>query len=330
MHLPLFPIGQLVFGIERILIGESVVPIVPVLTRWIQMLVALIVLAAVLVIGILYWYVYRPLPTPITDLKLFDGIYHTRVVHPDGRALIYQVVSIDLTTSTLRFFATPADVIDGFDYAARTTSDFLTEFGLQLAINGDFFDPWRDYGPLDYYPQAGDGVNGRGLSVSLGQVVTEGYAPRDRFETLYISADNRVAFTEPDFEIETAISGNVMILRDGIYQATTATSNYLEQRHPRTAIALDETGETLLLIVVDGRQSRYSAGATMEELAEIIRAHGGYTALNLDGGGSTALVMADADGQPQTLNSPIHNRVPGRQRPIANHLGLWIGPSQTP
>ena len=76
--------------------------------------------------------------------------------------------------------------------------------------------------------------------------------------------------------------------------------------------------------MVDGRQPHYSDGANMPELAEIVRRHGGYAALNLDGGGSSVLVVAGEDGQPQQLSSAIHNRIPGRERPIANHFGLVI------
>jgi hypothetical protein len=52
---------------------------------------------------------------------------------------------------------------------------------------------------------------------------------------------------------------------------------------------------------------------------------GAYKALNLDGGGSTTLVVADSGGT-RSLNSPIHTRIPMRQRPVANHLGFYARP----
>jgi hypothetical protein len=78
-------------------------------------------------------------------------------------------------------------------------------------------------------------------------------------------------------------------------------------------------------VVVDGRQPGYSEGVTLAELAEIVLALGAESGLNLDGGGSTALVMAGPFG-PQTLDSPIHTRLPMRQRPVANHLGVYALP----
>ena len=79
-----------------------------------------------------------------------------------------------------------------------------------------------------------------------------------------------------------------------------------------------------MLMIVDGRQPNYSEGITLSELAELMREFGAYHALNLDGGGSSTLVVAGVDGQPRVLNSPIHTRIPGRERPVATHLGVYI------
>jgi exopolysaccharide biosynthesis protein len=97
-------------------------------------------------------------------------------------------------------------------------------------------------------------------------------------------------------------------------------------RHPRTAVGLDERSETLLLVVVDGRQPRYSQGAEMDELAKILIGSGAFAAMNLDGGGSSTLVARNAEGRVELLNRPIADRVPGRERPIANHLGVYFEP----
>jgi hypothetical protein len=68
---------------------------------------------------------------------------------------------------------------------------------------------------------------------------------------------------------------------------------------------------------------------SLSELAEILIRHDGYTALNLDGGGSVTLVMEGTDGEPVVLNSPIHGRVPpGRERPVANHLGIFANQNE--
>jgi hypothetical protein len=62
------------------------------------------------------------------------------------------------------------------------------------------------------------------------------------------------------------------------------------ERHPRTAVGLRADG-TVLLVVVDGRQPGHSAGMTLPELTGLLLELGAVDALNLDGGGSTTLVV---------------------------------------
>jgi hypothetical protein len=294
--------------------------------RYVLRLILIILSSIVLVLALyLLWYFNRPLPQSISNQPLFEGVTYTRVVEAD-KPLVYHAIRIDLTAAGIAFLTTPADDINGFDYGARTTSQFLSEFGVQIAINGDFFDPWWSYTLFDYYPHVGDGVNARGLTMANGELVTAGYAPQESFNTLYITSDNQVSFTVPDGEIQTAISGNAMLVVNGQYRLARESSAYLEKRHPRTAIALNEKGTTLLLFVVDGRQPRYSRGVSMPEFAALIIEHGGYNALNLDGGGSSTLVIEGVNGQPQQLGSAIHSRIPYRQRPIANHFGVYANP----
>ena len=90
---------------------------------------------------------------------------------------------------------------------------------------------------------------------------------------------------------------------------------------PRTAIALDQTRQTMWLLVVDGRQPDYSVGVTREELAHLAVEVGAYTAINMDGGGSSTLVVSGSSG-PEVLNAPYHTRIRMRERPVANHLGI--------
>jgi exopolysaccharide biosynthesis protein len=45
----------------------------------------------------------------------------------------------------------------------------------------------------------------------------------------------------------------------------------------------------VLLVVIDGRQPRWSVGASLGELARIMRDLGAVEAMNLDGGGSSTM-----------------------------------------
>ena len=75
------------------------------------------------------------------------------------------------------------------------------------------------------------------------------------------------------------------------------------RRHPRSAIGCNDKGE-VFLVVVDGRSEGNAAGATIEELTDICSWLGMTEALNLDGGGSSAL-WSKKHG---VLNHPCDNR----------------------
>jgi len=77
-------------------------------------------------------------------------------------------------------------------------------------------------------------------------------------------------------------------------------------------------------MVVDGRQEGYSEGVTFPELAELLISYGVYTGVNIDGGGSSTMIIKGVDGDARILNSPIDQNVPGNERAVANHLGLYL------
>jgi exopolysaccharide biosynthesis protein len=76
--------------------------------------------------------------------------------------------------------------------------------------------------------------------------------------------------------------------------ANEEAANYSEslsgRRHPRTAIGWRADGH-LVLVTVDGRQPQKSVGMTIEELAKLMIELGCVEAMNLDGGGSTTMVI---------------------------------------
>jgi exopolysaccharide biosynthesis protein len=213
---------------------------------------------------------------------------------------------------------TPGEAVDELEISARTTSEFIKEFDVQVAINGSFFKPFKDD-----YPQRGDPVDVIGLAISNGVTYS---SSETGVGVLCILADNDVQISEEHCPPDTtqALAGGIILVDHG----TPLTSEDVPQDglHPRTAVAIDEQGETLWLIVVDGRQSGYSEGVAMVELAHYIaRELGADMALNLDGGGSTTLVVSD-ESSPRALNAPIHGGIPMLQRPVANHLGIYALP----
>jgi exopolysaccharide biosynthesis protein len=61
------------------------------------------------------------------------------------------------------------------------------------------------------------------------------------------------------------------------------------------------------------------------ELATIIAKLGVDKAINLDGGGSTTLVMATSNGA-KVLNAPMRAKLPMNERPVSNHIGFYALP----
>ena len=111
----------------------------------------------------------RPAPIPVRK-KLYPGVTYRRIVHYAPRFMIAHVLIVDRRTSGLRFLVTPADNPAGAPLLARTTSEFVQEFGVQIAVNGDGFTPWWSRSPVDYYPHSGDPVTPNGYAASGGVI----------------------------------------------------------------------------------------------------------------------------------------------------------------
>jgi hypothetical protein len=99
--------------------------------------------------------------------------------------------------------------------------------------------------------------------------------------------------------LRTLVGGWPRIVRAGRSVAVAADSaegtfaRFSHARHPRSAIGISRDSATLYLVAVEGRR-RTSVGMSLDELADAMLSIGAYDALNLDGGGSTALVVADS------------------------------------
>jgi hypothetical protein len=253
--------------------------------------------------------------------KLYEGVTYRRVVQWIPRPTIAHVLVIDTKAKGIEFLVTPPDSEGENPLRARTTSQFLNEFGLQIAVNGDGFSPWWSRGPADYYPHSGDPVAPLGFAASKGEVYSTGVETSIGAEpTLYISRRNALTFNDPPNNIYTAISGGRMLVLKG--EPVPALDN--QSLEPQTAIGINRNGRFLYIVVADGRQPLYSNGITFAKLAELLIKQGAYFAMSLDGGGSSTMVIEGEDGAPVILNSPIDNYVPGRERPVGNHLGIYI------
>lgn len=110
-----------------------------------------------------------------------------------------------------------------------------------------------------------------------------------------------------------AVGGGPLLLQDGV---PTGICNSGCGVQPRTGVGVTATGR-ILLVVVDGRKPRWSIGASADTFARIMRDLGAVTALNLDGGGSSTMVV---DGE--VVNRPAD----GHERAISNAILVLPGP----
>ena len=88
---------------------------------------------------------------------------------------------------------------------------------------------------------------------------------------------------------------------------------FSENRHPRTGVGFSKDSTTVYFITVDGRQ-QMSRGMSLLEFADLMIDEGIYQGLNLDGGGSTTMIINN-----KVVNSPSDNT---GERAVGNCLVL--------
>ena len=193
------------------------------------------------------------------------------------------------------------------------TSAFAAENNCDLAINGE----------AGQSPAMNSGLGiWRGNMVYQGKVISREDA---RIPRPYISfnAGNLAAFTPaaavdrlfPDSSL-TAIWGRLDSITNGVVQ--TADERY---RQPRTAMGISQDGRRLYLLVVDGRQPRYSIGFSRAEVGYLLQAFGAYNAMLCDEGGSSCMYLKQFGG---IVNIPSDNN--GQERPTYTHFGISMRP----
>ena len=131
--------------------------------------------------------------------------------------------------------------------------------------------------------------------------------------------------------------GNIAAVRDGIAGFLQLVRDGKVIRppggpiHPRTALGMDASGRKLYLVVVDGRRPGYSEGMSYFELATYMRELGCQDAVNLDGGGSSIMLMSTGQGNYRIMNDPS-TKLAGLSlpRPIPIALALRNRPAQVP
>ena len=277
----------------------------------------------------------------------FLGITHITRTETSPRNIRMHIVQIDLTVPKIQFELTPPN--GSLETVRETTSDFLNREHGQVAINGHFFLP---------FPSTSADAMLIGLAASQGNVYSafespiQSYAIVTDAPTINIDFSNTasVVHRDPSFHdgkhvlenvtLWNAVSGSAQIVTNSvktipIYRdeqnptglltpggpANYSNANsWYELINARTAIGLSEDNRTLTLFTVD--RASGSEGMSVGEVADLlIKDYGVYNAINLDGGGSTSLAMADPISLVGTLVNVSSDNPNGRS--VGSNLAVF-------
>lgn len=182
-----------------------------------------------------------------------------------------------------------------------TTSAFANATGAVVAVNGDWFS-YSDYYPLGL-------AMGRGWQWTGQDDTTDwSFLACTIYNSCWINSQNTYEAVGPRFW--SAVGGNGVPLVVAGAAVHNGDSFYCCEPEPRTAVGIDVAGTQLILVVVDGRRSS-SVGATYNGMADLMAELGSYSAMMLDGGGSSTMVVNGSvrndpsDGSERTVSNPF-------------------------
>lgn len=168
---------------------------------------------------------------------------------------------------------------------------------------------------VDIYPASSEG----NTIPSDGYVVFATGSHADMIQNFF-SVGNEVDYdieADIDFtKLSMSIGGGTVLVEDGMVKDV--FTHEIKGRHPRTALGITRDEEEVILVTIDGRTTSFP-GLSQQELAEIMIDLGAYSAINLDGGGSTDMILRPLGDENLKV---INHLSDGRERRIANGIGV--------
>lgn len=248
--------------------------------------------------------------------KIYKGVYYDeqQITLEDGKNVNTFVLTISSKNKNLKVAtgvpedSTPLEAgLVETPYNQALSAEFNGKYVL-AAINADYFH-------MDKY----DKIQPCSVTIKDGELLTGFHTSRwDRDCFFGIKKDgravlgNEAVYKEVKDELYQAVGGGPWLVKNG------KVIEYEDGgRHPRTAVGILENG-SVLFMVADGRSDE-SDGFDYPELAEYMRSLGCIEAINLDGGGSSNMVLKCFDAKYEyfeTKNSPSDNH----DRPVGNTL----------
>lgn len=275
----------------------------------------------------------------VTQPFLGIKLYHRTETSP--RPLNINVAEIDLTAPGLSFLVTPRGpspqpVFNGVaaETVIQTPRQFVNTSGAQLAVNASFYDISNIHT-----------VNGLKWTNNLGLMASKGdaYSPwlaetstdNNYDDALNITASNLASIvkmpsngangfgTTPSVSLYNTVTGKNRLLTNGVLKAPANCGGFCDL-NPRTAAGLTSGNTKLILMTIDGRQTGFSEGVTLVELAGYIDDYGVTNAINLDGGGSTQMA---ANYYNDGATAKLVNVPSGSERSVGSSLAVFALPN---
>jgi hypothetical protein len=250
-------------------------------------------------------------PDSISARSLHDGISYHFVWSEKGPWAVH-VLRLELKRCDLGLRVLPAGEAGLHGAGLSTVTDLVEGAGdgVLAAVNGDFFTP--EGRPLGSEVAAGKILWARerpALEWTPGRSPWIGTTVRERSG---LNAGISVSRERPGST--QVIGGYPELLDEGaplMNEDSDFDRGFASLRHPRTAVAYDPEARRLWVMVVDGRQGSYSSGMTLREMTTALSATGATEALNLDGGGSSVMLVhgrkmsrpSDEDGERAVRNA---------------------------
>lgn len=273
-----------------------------------------------------------PSPPPEAVLTLLRPT-EVQVV-PSGTGLTYyglfnsavpwavHLLRMELAQCDLRVTVLEAPVGSGWKEGRSPVSEMLAGEGPEVlaAVNGDFFTP--EGSPIGTEVAGGEVRRVRDRPAIAWHPDHDPWMGEPRLEgDSVLLVGWPVSLGKGDGGTE-VVGGFPLLLREGVRVGdleVSARPSFAAERHPRTAVGFDRDEGLLWILVVDGRQPDYSVGMTLPELTDLLEALGSEEALNLDGGGSSVMVVNG-----RVVSSPSDT---DGERPVVNALGIRRDPA---
>ncbi len=242
--------------------------------------------------------------------KIADGVWYHYVWSASGPFALH-LTEMDLDRCELGLDV--ASVRHGGDGAA--THERVSALAARhsktalVAVNGDFYTP--EGAPLGPEVVQGEVLRSRSRPAlawrdGVAFIGTLGIEDEVLSETGWSTGKGAV-------EVD-VVGGFPELLDDGARVGDLGVSTnptFAASRHPRTVVGVAPETRRLWLVVVDGRQGEYSTGMSLPEVAQLLEALGVTEGLNLDGGGSSAMVIG---------GRPVNRPSDGGERAVVNAL----------